>query len=119
MSLTKTDLDQFTATQHYWRHWTGKIVCTDGVTYLADRAQASWLIDAIASYQTRTFLKDSMLQQFQAWKLTVNPNHTAILVCERDMNDVVLTQDIYFTDFPLEDITLYLVLGVLMLPSEY
>jgi len=48
MALTKTDLDQFTATKHYWRHWTGKIVCTDGVTYLADRAQASWLIDAIA-----------------------------------------------------------------------
>lgn len=60
-----------------------------------------------------------MLQQFQAWKLTVNPNHTATLVCERDTDDVVLTQAIYFTDFPIDNIILYVVLGVLMLPSEY
>jgi len=119
MALTKTDLDQFTGTTNYWWDSTRKFACTDGVTYLADRAQAFWLIDAIASYQTPTFLKDPTLQKFQAWKLRVNPTRTATLVCERDIDDVVVTQAIPFTDFPLEDITLYLVKRVLMLPSEY
>jgi hypothetical protein len=43
----------------------------------------------------------------------------AQLICERDSNDVVLTQDIDFTDFPLEQIRFYVVSKVLMLPSEY
>lgn len=116
--LLKQDLSQFTGTLNYYRHWL-RLVYTDGVKYLADEGGAYWLIDAIASYQTRTFLKDPMLQQFQHWKLTVHPNQTATLICERDTNDVVLTQEIDFTDFPLSEIRLYLVTGVLMLTSEY
>jgi len=93
-------------------------VYTDGIQYLADFGAAYWLLDAIASYQPQ-ILKDPLLQQFQHWKLTVNADHTAQLVCERDTDDVVVTQDIPFTDFPLDELRLYLVTGVLMLPSEY
>lgn len=65
-------------------------------------------------------LKDPMLQEFQHWKLKVDVNNQkAQLICERDSNDVVLTQDIEFTDFPLAQIRFYVVTGVLMLPSEY
>ncbi len=88
------------------------------IQYLAEKAGAYWLIDAIASHQPQV-LKDSMLQEIQFWKLKVNADQTAQLICERDTGDVFLTQDIGFTDFPLDEIKLYLVSGVLMLPSEY
>lgn len=115
--LTKADLAQFTGTTRYYQHWLRQIVFTDGVHYVAETGGAYWLLDAIASYQPK-LLTDPMLQQFQHWKLKVN-NQKAQLVCERDTDDVVLTQDIEFTDFPLDEIRFYLVAGVLMLPSEY
>jgi len=41
----------FSGTEAYHRlsPLHGKLVCTDGVKYLADKAGAFWLIDAIAS----------------------------------------------------------------------
>jgi hypothetical protein len=59
------------------------------------------------------------LQQIQFWKLTVNPDRSAVLVCERDSDDVAVTQEIPFTDFSLESVTIYCQGGVLLLPSEY
>ena len=55
----------------------------------------------------------------QFWKLTVNPDRSAVLICERDSDDVAVTQEIPFTDFPLELVTIYCQDGVLLLPSEY
>lgn len=113
------NLHQFTGTGNYYRHPLG-IVYTDGVQYLAQEAGAYWLIDAIASWQIDpVILNDWMLQEIQFWKLQVNSDNSAVLSCERDTDDVVLTQDIPFTDFPLESIKLYLNHKVLMLPSEY
>lgn len=116
--LTQSDLDQFVGTENYYRHWLNRFVYTDGVKHLVDEGKAYWLLDAIASYQPQ-LLKDPMLQQFQHWKLTVSPDQKAQLICERDTDDVVVTQDIEFTDFPLTQIRLYLISGVLMLVSEY
>lgn len=60
-----------------------------------------------------------MLQQIQFWKLTVNPDQSAVLICDRDSDDVAVTQKIPFTDFPLKSVTIYCQDGVLLLPSEY
>ena len=49
----------------------------------------------------------------------MNPDRSAVLVCERDSEDVAVTQKIPFTDFPLELVTIYCQGGVLLLPSEY
>lgn len=117
--LTQADLARFTGTEKYYQHWLRRFVYTDGVYHVAETGGAHWLIDAIASYQPK-LLTDPMLQQFQHWILKVNSNnHTAQLICERDSDDVVLTQDIGFTDFPLAQIRFYVVSKVLMLPSEY
>jgi hypothetical protein len=119
MNATKTlNLEQFTGTEQYYKH-VG-ILYTDGVKHLAEEAGAYWLIDAIASWQISPKVKrDSMLQQIQFWKLRVKPDNSAVLTCERDEDDIVLTQEIPYTDFPLESVTLYLTNRVLMLPSEY
>lgn len=100
------------------------LVCTDGVHYLAENGGAFWLIDAIASYQPQC-RKDEMLRDFQIWRLKV-ADGKAVLTCERDTNDVAITQEIEHTDFPLDEIKLYVELGeaegrpvmVCMLPSE-
>lgn len=145
MTLTQDDLNQFTGTAQYYKHWS-KLLYTDGVQYLAEEGGAYWLIDAIASYQP-TALKDPMLKDIQFWKLKaeahrgavllgesspsklawstppvdflVNPNGSAVLTCERDTDDVAITQEIPLTDFPLSGVKLYLTTGVLLLPSEY
>jgi hypothetical protein len=117
---TKTlNLEGFIGTERYYKHPLG-ILYTDGVKYLAEEAGAYWLIDAIASWQTSSKVKqDPMLQRIQFWKLLVKPDNSAVLTCEPDEDDVAITQEIEFTDFPLESVKLYLSDRVLMLLSEY
>ncbi len=115
--LTKADLDQFTGTTHYYRHWLQRFVLTEGVYYVGEHGGA-WIVDAIASHQTPKLLNEPMLQELQFWQLQVHEDRSAILKCLRDTDDVVLQQEIRYTDFPLS-IKFYLTQGVLMLPSEY
>lgn len=118
-SLTEADLAQFIGTTTYYQHPFG-IQYTDGVQYLAENGKAYWLIDAIASWQFNSKVRnDRMLQEIQFWKLIVHEDRSATLVCERDEGDSVVTQMIPFTDFPLQRITLYVQEGVILLPSEY
>jgi hypothetical protein len=122
--ITELELNQFCGSGTWYRHWTGKLIYTEGMQYLAENAQAYWLIDAIASYQGEKVLtQDPLLQEFQVWTLTVNEDRTARLVCVADSGqEAAVTQDIELTDFPLSEIKLYVCLGeqlCLMLPSEY
>jgi len=110
-------------TKYIW-HWTKALVFTDGVEQLREDADCHWLVDAIASYQGKK-LKNI---PFQVWKLKVCDDKSAILTMVEDSGEPnIITQKIPFTDFPLEDITLWVNDGcvgdsackVLMLPSEY
>jgi hypothetical protein len=112
----------FHCTDGYTRYTFG-ILLTDGVKWLCDAAQSYWLVDAIGSYQSTPKVKnDESLQGIQFWTLKVNTEkQTAVLTLERDTDDVVLTQVIEYTDFPLDEIKLYYSPQdkVLLLPSEY
>jgi hypothetical protein len=120
MTKLNLNLQQFTGSETFYCHWTKRFSYTEGIKYLADRANAYWLIDTIASFQfSPTIVRDPMLKEIQFWKLRVNADKSAILTCERDSDDIALTQEIEFTDFPKERITLYLSNSVLMLPTEY
>jgi len=61
------------------------------------------------------------LQQegFQTWDLIVNDNQTATLQCGDGNCNVLHTEQISFTDFPLKKQRFYLTNSVLLLPSEY
>jgi hypothetical protein len=118
LMITQSELNQFSGTTQLYKHWLKQFTYTDGVQYLAQKADAYWLIDAIASHQP-PLLHDEMLRDFQIWRLIVNQDKSAKLICERDTDDVVVTQDIPFTDFPIAEVKLFLVARVLMLPSEY
>ena len=70
-----------------------------------------------------------MLRDMQFWTLSVKDN-SAALICERDEGDIVIRQNIEYTDFPLPSIRIWLEAGaaiidgtersvmVAMLPSE-
>jgi hypothetical protein len=114
----ETDLAQFSGTENWWRHWTGRITYTDGVEFLAEKAGAFWLVDLVASHQTARLRQE----QFQVWLLAVNREKTpmAVATCRADTDAPELVrQEIEHTDFPPASIRLWLVDGVLMLPNEY
>jgi hypothetical protein len=58
-------------------------------------------------------------EEFQVWKLKVRSDHTATLSCEDGNGHAVFTKEIEYTDFPLDEITLWFVNNTILLPSEY
>ena len=127
MTITKlADLGHFTGTAQYWRYSPlfPSVLLTDGAKYVAEEGEAFWLMDAIASVQSIPMIRnDEALQSIQFWRLAVHPDRSAPLTCERDEDDIVYTQEIQFTDFPLDRFLLYVCPSergkVIMLPSEY
>lgn len=120
MKLKKEILDLLsnatcTESYHKFSSISGFPLVTDGVLSLAQAANCHWLLDLIGSYQNNKKLDPA----FQVWKLTVNTkDHNAILQGYNDTT-LIMTQEIPFTDFPLEEIKLFLMDGILLLPSEY
>ncbi len=110
----EAELRQFTGTERYYLNFTG-LLYTDGVRYLAERAECYWLIDLVGSYQP-------MLQgvPFQVWELDVNEDRSAVVsMVEEDGQPAKVTQRIPFTDFPLNTFSFYCTDGVMLLKSEY
>lgn len=118
--MNKSELRQFTGTSQWYKHPLFGYLYTDGIKYLAENANAYWLIDIIFSFQNNEKIKnDKMLRQFQFWKLIKHKDDSATLICERDKDDVAFTTKINFTDFPLNEIDLWFTNKTLILPSEY
>jgi len=116
--LSEADLRQFTGTENWYRHGINrKVVFTDGAKYVADQGGAYWLLDAIAIAQHRE--RDVAFEEFQVWRLKVNADRSASLTCDDGNGNIVYTQNIPFTDFPLDEIKLYFTDNTILLPSEY
>lgn len=114
--LTRNDLSQFTGTDHYYRHGLCRnITYTDGVKYVAETAGAYWLIDKIATNQLEPKIRR---EEFQAWKLRVNDS-AGVLTCDDGNGNIVHSEEITFTDFPLDEIDLWVEGTVILLPSEH
>jgi len=115
--LTKEELNDFSGTEHYYHNLIGNFNYTDGVKFLADKGKAYWLLDAIGSYQ----ISDKIRQiEFQVWKLETNlKNQTARLSLLDENRKEIVFQEITYTDFPLEEIEVWLIKKTLILPGEY
>ena len=116
-------LAQFTGSETFTRHGLARsLLMTEGVVFLAQHAQAHWLTDAIASY-----LDDARArrEEFQAWRLDVDAatRRATLTMTNGNSTTPIITQALDYTDFPLGEITLWLVASgnhrVLMLPQEY
>lgn len=57
---------------------------------------------------------------FQLWTLAVDEKNRAVLTCQEDCDTAVIYEQKYeYTDFPVGTWKMYLINGVLMVPSEY
>jgi hypothetical protein len=111
-------MSQFTGSEHWYRFGiVPNITCTDGAKYVADTAGAYWLLDEIALAQK--YVKDVAAQEFQVWKLIVEDNNSAALICEDGNYNAVFSKPIPFTDFPKDGVTLWFADNVIYLPSEH
>jgi hypothetical protein len=116
--LIKADLSQFSGSENWYRHGINrKVLFTDGAKYVADEGGAYWLLDEIAIVQPHN--KAVAAEEFQVWKLTVRPDRTATLTCDDGNGRIVYTKEIEFTDFPLDEITLWFANNTIYLPSEH
>lgn len=113
----RVELEQFTGTTQYYRI-DSKTLLTDGTYHLCKETGAFWLITVFASYLHE--LKPE--EWFTVLKLDVTGSSAKVTISDGNDN-VLATQEIEYTDFPLPNLTLYGCWDsehwVLMLPSEY
>jgi hypothetical protein len=114
----KSALSHFTGTSRCIRDPFTTLIHTDGIEHLAERAEAHWLVSDIgAVFKHHPKVKEL---PFQLWTLAVDEENRAVLTCQenRDM-PVIYEQRYEYTDFPVGTWKMYLIDGVLMVPSEY
>lgn len=108
------NLAQFTGTENYYKFnlFLRDAVMTEGAKYLAEEAGCFWLYDILCSVQS---LPKVRAEEFQVLRF----NKAKKLVTVEDGNyNVLYSQKILSTDFPLDEIMLYFTNNVLLLPSE-
>jgi hypothetical protein len=124
-------LANFTGTEQWTQHALARnLLMTDGVIFLREKAEAFWLIDAIASH----IATNPRLQRehFQCWTfekyaadLAVPNRPHRLFVTDGKSDKPLVVQELEYTDFPLSEVKFYAVWDggfnkfVLMLPSEY
>lgn len=122
-------LRQFTGGGGFYRHpLNPEVIYTEGVRFLAEQAEAFWLIDTIASYfgsplMRRAITEDPRLADLQFWTLTVL-GLVGELTMEADQGvPPAIRQEIPFTDFPLPIVRVWAGFNgegwALYLPSEH
>ena len=118
------DLSNFTGTEAYHR-WTplSRSVLTDGTKYVAEKLQAYWLFDAIASHLDFNYINGELPDLDMYFSTLTTFNKTGTLSIEDGNGGVVATQGFEYTDFPLPEIKIWSQNNgsffVHMLPSEY
>ena len=111
-----SNLAQFTGTdKHYYHPLFRKYRYTDGVRYLAKNTEGYWLLEFIFGHQSNVKIRKT---PFQVWKL-VKDGDKATITIEDGNNNLVKTFKLNYTSFPLEEYTLWMIDGVLLLMSEY
>jgi hypothetical protein len=117
----RSDLKLFTGTSMYHRHlFPGKspIALTDGCKYVRDELNSYWLFDAILIYQDDPKLRKV---NFQIWELQrLKKDLSWLLTCKEDIHmKPLISQNIEFSDFPIDYIRVWVIGSVALLPSEY
>ena len=109
-------LKQFTGTTQWFYHPLFKAFkYTDGVKFLAKNAECYWLLEFIFGHQTNAKIKAT---PFQTWKL-VKQGEGCTITIDDGNGKVIKTFTLSYTSFPLDSFTLWMIDGVLLLPSEY
>lgn len=117
-------LSQFHGSETWYRSFLPWCIYSEGAKYLADTCQCYWLLDCLFSFRNKV-LRNPKTKQFCLWTLTLLPEGGAKLQCWEDTNVKAfrICQTIPYTDFPLNEIKLYMSFDgrnlKVYLPSEY
>src|SRR5690606_20470949 len=95
-------LKEFTGTANYYRHALDMLF-TDGVKELCDRFECWWLLWVVISYQP-----NMKQHEFQVWKLMVNEDESAVIKCADGNGNLLVKQEISFTDFKAKRATIWI-----------
>lgn len=106
-------LREYTSTDSYYTYLCGLLI-TDGAKALADQFECYWFLDIIASYQPQ--LK---VEEFQVWTLMKKEDNSAVVSCTDGNDRILKTQEIPWTDFKVDTATIWVEIGVALLPSEH
>ncbi len=112
----KSELAHFIGTENWYKSpLFPRYTYTDGVKYLAEQTNCYWLLDYIFSNQIDEKIQG---QAFQNWIIHVTSN-SAVIVVEDGDNQLLRNFRIPFTNFPLDEFSLWFTNNTLILPSEY
>lgn len=106
----------FTGSTKRWKDQTpfGEIVLSEGCKFLREREESKWLFDLMQSHQTH--LKD---EEFQEWITERISEKEFMVTCTDGDDKTFATQKIQYSALPLDELKIWLVEGVYLLPSEY
>ena len=118
----KNQLATFSGTESFYKIPLLNTVITDGIQYLANKANCFWLVTD-ASVVAKSLMNRSSFITVDFKKLSTEKQKIlgyAAVMEYSDGNDTILEiQKYHLTDFPLETIRLFFTNNTLMLPSEY
>lgn len=108
------NLAQFTGSEEYHKfsHFT-RLLATDGVIYLAQSAECFWLLDILASVQNMPKIRRAEMQVLKF------DTASKMVRIEDGNKNVLYKQKIDYTDFPLDEITIWVEGNIVLLPSEH
>lgn len=120
----QAELTNFYGTETWYRYSPllfPKVLLTDGAKYIADECGAYWMMDAISSYLPAV---QQQLEYMAVIRLVKKASTAVLTLANDEPADVIYArQEIHYTDFPLDEFTLYAVYDgedwVVMLPGEY
>lgn len=116
MKNANDTLREFTGTSQWYRHPLSGYVFTDGIKALAEKFHCFWLIDLVMSHQLTPAVK---AEPFQTWKLERLIDCRFEAVATDGNKRLIARQEIAYSDFEADSVTLYFCDGILLLPSEY
>lgn len=109
------DLQQFRGGTHdrYQCRVNSRVIFSGGVRYLAEKANAFWLVDTIGSYLVPEVLRsaiqrDGRIRFLHFWQLRVREDQSAVLSALVDTGEPpFVVQKIAYTDIPLREVDIW------------
>lgn len=121
----KAELPNFYGTEHWYRYSPlfPNMLLTDGAKYVAEACEAYWLMDIIGSYLPRIPKNDGFAVALLTKDGVNKPGALFVLGDDMPPDTTYATQAIEYTDFPLDEIKLYVIYDgenwTVLLPGEY
>lgn len=115
MRNINNELSQFSGSESF-TNYNHNIIITDGTKHLAENFNCFWLLDLICSYQ---IVEDFKENDFQVWTLKRQEGNKFIANCHDGDYNYLIEQEIPFSDFEGDEVSLWFTDNTILLPSEY